>query len=341
MSQAQYRLMFEYRHLGSNMVSECPPSLDHPDEPMDVPGLTLDPDAYSYEAASDIDTDEEEEEDPHDVRELTWYPHATHFLAKVPHDDADWSRYLTSNADVLALCERVRVPLMFPGNQPHLNWAAFFAECARHLARAASDPPLASLFSLIFVGACHVALVDGCPKHIVHWGLKTCVRHCGVGEEELTDPMLDRLGESIITGFGILRDYAKVVGCRAHEIPMHVHNCLQLFQRCDSNCLLFIKKQIPSTYRPTTPLNSEYLELPTLVYKLLGAGRSKWKYKTIFQILCPEVTDEARADGSINMTDVLELNERDDGIAGVVGMVDHVDILICNAAFSSPMTLAT
>lgn len=47
-------------------------------------------------------------------------------------------------------------------------------------------------------------------------------------------------------------------------------DCLQLFQHCDSACFSFIKSRISSTYRPTVPLQSEYLEIPALVYELLG-----------------------------------------------------------------------
>ncbi|KAF4943891.1 hypothetical protein FGADI_13062 [Fusarium gaditjirri] len=150
-----------------------------------------------------------------------WHPHALHFLAQIPHSDADWSRYLRSNDDVGLLRHRLKLPSLFPGFQAHLDWPRFFNECTWHLARARNYPHLGSLFSLIFVAACHVALKDGCPREHVYNGLRACVRQRGISEDELTLPMLDRMRDGVITGIGILRQYSNVVGCRANEIPLH------------------------------------------------------------------------------------------------------------------------
>ncbi|KAF4335688.1 hypothetical protein FBEOM_10450 [Fusarium beomiforme] len=323
MSQTQFRLIFEYPHLGQNMVSESPPKLHSLDEPSEGGVLNLDPEAYSWEDGSDTETEDKEDfedDDPgsesnaYSAETMPWHPHALHFLAQVPQSDADWSRYLTTNNDVHSLCHRLKIPHLFPGFQAHLNWPRFFNECAWHLARACNNPPLGSLFSFIFVAACHVALVDGCPRKEVYKGLRACVRQCGVAEDELTLPMLDRVREGVITGIGILREYTKVVGCRANEIPLHVPGCLQMFQFCDPACFLFIKNHMSLAYRPTTPLKSEYLEIPALVYELLGGRHSKWEYQVISRILCPGETEEIRGYDSVDMTDVMEFDERDDVI---------------------------
>ncbi|KAF4440876.1 hypothetical protein FACUT_3092 [Fusarium acutatum] len=324
MSQFQYRWIFEYPHVGLNMVSESPPKLHNLHEPSDGSGPKMDRQACSHEIASDIDTDDEDDlGDSKDVKQDDpgsdsnqhsgrWHPHALHFLAQVPQSDDDWSRYLSSNVDVGSLCHRLRLPYLFPGIRAHLNWPRFFNECTWHLARASNNPSLGSLFSLIFVAACHVALIDGCPKEEVYNGLRACVRQCGISEEELTLPMLDRIREGVITGIGILREYSKVVGCRANEIPLHAHNCLQVFQCRNPACVRLIKQQISSTYRPTTPLESEYLEIPSLVYEVLGGRHSKWEYKAIYRILCPRETESICVYGNIDVTRVMEFDERDD-----------------------------
>ncbi|KAF5254072.1 hypothetical protein FANTH_1137 [Fusarium anthophilum] len=288
-SQSQYRWIFEYPHVGLNMVSESPPKLHSLDEPSDGSGPKIDPQTWSHGIASDTDSDGQDElgdskhakqDDPgsensqHNGR---WHPHALHFLAQVPQSDDDWSHYLSSNIMVGSLCHRLRLPYLFPGIRAHLDWPRFFNECTWHLARACNNPSLGSLFSLIFVAACHVAYIDGCPKEHVYNGLRACVRQCGISEEELTLPMLDRMREGVITGIGILRKYSEVVGCRANEIPLHAHNCLQVFQCRNPACIRLIKDQISSTYRPTTPLESEYLEIPSLVYEVLGGRHSKWE----------------------------------------------------------------
>ncbi|KAF5570261.1 hypothetical protein FPHYL_1337 [Fusarium phyllophilum] len=324
MSQFQYRWVFEYPQVGLNMVSESPPKLHSLHEPSDGSGPKVDPQACSHEIASDTETDDEDDMgDSKDVKQDDpgsdnnqpsgrWHPHALHFLAQVPQSDDDWSRYLSSNFDVGSLCHRLKLPYMFPGIRAHLDWPRFFNECTWHLARACNNPSLGSLFSLIFVAACHVALKDGCPREEVYKGLRACVRQCGISEEELTLPMLDRIREGVITGIGILREYSRVVGCRANEIPLHAHNCLQVFQCRNPACVRLIKQKIASTYRPTTPLESEYLEIPSLVYEVLGGRHSKWEYKTIYRMLCSQETQSICAYGSFDVTRVMEFEERDD-----------------------------
>ncbi|KAF5723564.1 hypothetical protein FMUND_1734 [Fusarium mundagurra] len=324
MSQFQYRWVFEYPHLGLNMVSEAPPKLHNLHEPSDGSGPKIDPQACSHEIASDTDTDEEDDldhskdvkqDDPGSVNNQHsggWHPHALHFLAQVPQSDDDWSHYLSSNVDVRSLCHRLKLPYLCPGIRAHLDWPRFFNECTWHLGRACNNPSLASLFSLIFVAACHVALKDGCPKEEVYNGLRACVRQCGIPEEELTLPMLDRIREGVITGIGILREYSKVIGCRANEIPLHAHNCLQVFQCRNPACVRLIKGKISSTYRPTTPLESEYLEIPSLVYEVLGGRHSKWDYKAIYRMLCPQETESICVYGIVDVTRVMEFEERDD-----------------------------
>ncbi|KAG4262574.1 hypothetical protein FPRO03_10804 [Fusarium proliferatum] len=324
MSQFQYRWIFEYPHVGLNMISESPPKLHNLHEPSDGSGPKIDPQACSHEIASDTDTDDEDDvgdskdvkqDDPgsdNDQHNGRWHPHALHFLAQVPQSDDDWSHYLRRNVDVGSLCHRLKLPYLFPGVRSRLDWPRFFIECTWHLGRACNNPSLGSLFSLIFVAACHVALKDGCPQEEVYKGLRACVRQCGISEEELTLPMLDRLREGVITGIGILREYSKVVGCRANEIPLHAHNCLEVFQCRNPACISLIKEQISSAYRPTTPLESEYLEIPSLVYEVLGGRHSKWEYKAIYRMLCPQETESICVYGNVDVTWVMEYDERDD-----------------------------
>ncbi|KAH7236268.1 hypothetical protein BKA59DRAFT_305407 [Fusarium tricinctum] len=321
MSQYQFRMLFECPHLGRNVVSESPPVFNAATELDEGPILGLDPEAFPYGSASDTDTgDEYEPEDDeseidcyrHRSIQTPWHPHALRFLTQLPQNDIEWSRYLSCNDDVRSLCHRLKIPSLYPGFQAHLDWSRLFDECTKHLADACRDPPLASLFSLVFVATCHVALSDGCPHETVFSGLSACLRQCGVADEELSKPMLDRVIEGVVTGIGILREYTMMVGCRANEIPLHVQDCLQIFQRCNSVCFASINNNIPSIYRPTTPLQSECLEIPALVYDLLGGRHSKWEYQVICQILCPGGTSGIIGYNNVDMTDVMELNERDD-----------------------------
>jgi hypothetical protein len=265
-------------------------------------GDTLIPDpnprAYPHKVISDTDVDDNEGPklawSPKDnmlfkIADAPWYPHALRFLSQVPQSDGDWSRHISCNDDIQSLCHSLKLPSDF---QDHIDWSRLFDECARHLAQACHNPPLASFFSLIFVATCQVALVGGCPRKTVLRGLEFCARHCGVAEDELTELVLDNVREGVITGIRLLKEYTRVVGCRANEIPLHsklkepryslcqnsvpkallAQDCLQLFRRCDSACFSFIQSHISSTYRPTTPLQSDCLEIPALVYDLLGGG---------------------------------------------------------------------
>ncbi|KAI8683252.1 hypothetical protein NCS56_00449400 [Fusarium sp. Ph1] len=279
---SQVRFLFEYPSVGRDVVSQSAPGVNRP-------AYGPDPEVCSYEDDSGSDSEDYESEDELGEPHLDWHPHAINFLAQVPQSDAAWSRYLNSNGDVRSLCHRLRLPFLYPGfRKDHLDWGRLFAECKWHLARACENPPLASLFSLLFIAACHVALVDGCPRETVFAGIRECVRQCGIWEYELTEPMLDRLREGAVKGIMILNEYARVVGARAHEIPIYTSNCMQLFMRCTPACITYVKSRIPFTYRPTAPLQSDCLEIPSLVYDILGGSGSKWEYREICEILQPE-----------------------------------------------------
>ncbi|UPK90805.1 hypothetical protein LCI18_001740 [Fusarium solani-melongenae] len=216
MSQA--RIIFEYPSVGRDVVSQSAPGIN-------CPTYGPDPEVCSYEDDSDSDSEDYENEDDFKESRPEWHPHAINFLSEVPQDDADWSRYLNTNRDVHSLCNSLRIPFLYPGFKDQVNWEKLFAECKWHLTRASQNPPLASLFALIFIAACHVALVNGCPRDIVLAGIRECVRECGIWEYELTEPMLDRLREGAVKGIMILSEYARVVGARAYEVPIHNVPC--------------------------------------------------------------------------------------------------------------------
>ncbi|KAF5018128.1 hypothetical protein F66182_9907 [Fusarium sp. NRRL 66182] len=225
------RIMFEYPHLARDLVSEFPPTLDAMRRPDDGPTRGPGPAIDLRSAASDTGADAAKEDDQivqqrvwtvaDGLRDAPWYPHALDFLARIPRSDADWSRHLSCNKDVRALRRRLKIPYLYPIVQVHLWWSNFFHECAWHLAQECTNPASASLFSLLFAAACHVALADGCPRDIVLQGLRACVENRGIFRGELTEPMLDRIREGVINQIAILRDYSRVLGCRANEIPLH------------------------------------------------------------------------------------------------------------------------
>ncbi|KAF4966040.1 hypothetical protein FSARC_6240 [Fusarium sarcochroum] len=313
MSQDHFRLIFEYPHLGQDMVSESPPRLNTIRDPGDGPTFGPDPEAYPYDAASDTDTDDEvdseddqqEADDNHKAKDAPWHPLALHFLAQVPQSDVDWSRYLSCNGDVRSLCHRLKIPYLYPGFQAHLDWSRLFDECTWHLARACNNPPLASLFSLIFVAACYVALVDGCPRETVLKGLKACVRQCGISEDELTEPMLDRVREGVITGIGILREYTRVVGCRANEIPLHaLRLCLLLFYQEPHPI------DIPADNSPPVRVPGD---TSSGIRPAWGAALQVGvRYQVICRILCSEGADEIVGYGNVDMIDVMEFDEQEE-----------------------------
>ncbi|RGP71134.1 hypothetical protein FLONG3_7262 [Fusarium longipes] len=279
----QLPFIFQYPHLSQDMLPVPPTELHSSGES----AFTLVPSlgTYRQRVISDtgmVDKDgleliwSEEYNTLIKAKDAPWYSHAIQFIAQIPQSDTDWSRHVSSNDDIQSLCNDLKLPYLYPEFQSHIDWSRLFDECAQHLARACDNPPLASLFSLIFVAACQVALDDGCPRETVLRGLGSCARHCGMAEDELTELVLDNVREG----------------------------------RCDSACFSFIQKRISSTYRPTVPLQSECLEIPALVYDLLGG---EVRYQVIVQILCPEKADGAYGYNSVDMTDVMEFDERDDG----------------------------
>lgn len=219
-TMSQVNFLFEYPSVGRDVVSQSAPGVNGPT-------YGPDPEVHPYEDDSGSDSedyeseaDDEEEEEKPEEPELDWHPNAINFLAQIPPDDAAWSSYLPRNGAVNSLCHRLRIPFLFPGIRGNMDWERFFAECKWHLARACNNPPLASLFTLVFIAACHIAAADGLPRAICLNGMRECVRQCGIWEYELTDPMIDRLREGAVKGIWILNEYTRAVGVRAHEIPL-------------------------------------------------------------------------------------------------------------------------
>ncbi|RSL85361.1 hypothetical protein CEP52_016161 [Fusarium oligoseptatum] len=286
---SQIRFLFEHPQVGRDIVSQSASVA------AGVPGPTYgpDPEVTPYDEDSGSDSEDYESEYDYDegpVIHDDWHPHAINFLAQVPQSDAAWSRYLNSNGDVYSLHSSRSAPCTLPGPATPPAWRPFF--------------------SFIFIAACHVGLVNGCPREIVLDGIRQCVRQCGIWEYDLTEPMLDRLREGAVKGIMLLYEFTRVIGSRAHELPLFIPDCLQLFMRCTPACITWFKSRIPSTYRPTTPLQSDRLEITSLVYSLLGGSKSKWQYQDICQILQPErVPLPLYKD--ICMIDVLEYDESD------------------------------
>ncbi|KAM5347045.1 hypothetical protein ACJ41O_010050 [Fusarium nematophilum] len=254
-----------------------------------------------------------ESQDEDGSGEPAWRPHAHLFLSQIPQDESTWSRHLLTNAEVRSLCNRIASPTSPFINPNHggggRSWSSLFTQCIFFLACASFHPPLASLFSVILVAACHVALVSGCPKHIVSQTLKECVSQCGVREAEVSDAMVDKVREGVIAGIDVLSEYARVIGPRANEIPLHASGFLRMAQHCTPSCRSYIKAHILSTYRPRTLAHdSEYLEIPALVYELFGGEKSAWKYEDISRILHPNAY-KMPIYKSIQMRLVLEYEE--------------------------------
>ncbi|KAL2689372.1 hypothetical protein Neosp_003425 [[Neocosmospora] mangrovei] len=262
----EVNILFEYPSVGRDVVSESAPGVKGPT-------YGPDPEVHPYEDDSgsdseDYESEEEEKEDPYP----DWNPRAINFLAKKPPSDEDWSSHLPRNGTVNSLFHRLRIPFLFPGLRGSIDWVKFFAECKWHLARACNEPALASLFTLVFIAAIHVSQVDGLPREYALNAMRECVRQCGIWEYELTEPMLKRLQSGATKGIWLLNEYTRTVGVRAHEMPLFT----------------YIKGRIPFTYRPTTPVHIECLEIPSMMYSMLGESKSKWDYQEIREILQPE-----------------------------------------------------
>ena len=230
MAEDQPRFTIKGPRPDHNMVSESPPEFHSTTGPSSTPTLILDPGTCPSRATSDTGPDNQESiasiycEQEETLRRATvapWYPYALRFLAQVPRSDADWSRHISCNRDIRSLCRQLKLPSLCQGFQGRLDWSRLFDECSQYLTQTCNNPPLASFFTIIFVATCQVALVKGCPRQIVLRGLESCARQCGVADNELTEIVLDSVREGVIIGIQLLKEYTRVVGCRANEIPLH------------------------------------------------------------------------------------------------------------------------
>lgn len=156
---------------------------------------------------------------------MVWLQHAQHFLSNIPRSDKAYSDVVPTNTGLFSLVRRLRLSDHPPDTRASFSWPRFFDECAAHLTYLQSEPPLASLFSLVFSAACQVALDDGCNPEIVLGGLRSCLSISRVNTEELRDVELREGCERIVRGIRLLADYAESIGPRAYEIPLHGKYC--------------------------------------------------------------------------------------------------------------------
>jgi hypothetical protein len=230
MPEDQPRFTIKGPQPSHNMVSESPSEFYSATGPSSTPTLILGPGTYPSRGTSDTGPDNQEsieavyseqEKILRRAADAPWYPYALRFLAQVPRSDADWSRHISCNRDIRSLCHQLKLPSLCQGFQGRLDWSRLFDECSQYLTQICNNPPLASFFSIIFVATCQVALVKGCPRKIVLRGLESCARQCGVADNELTEIVLDSVREGVIIGIQLLKEYTRVVGCRANEILLH------------------------------------------------------------------------------------------------------------------------
>ncbi|CAM1501648.1 Fc.00g036320.m01.CDS01 [Cosmosporella sp. VM-42] len=224
--------------------------------------------------------------DPEELQQRQW---CHRFLSQLPKSDAEWDSKLKVSGDVYKLFATITLSYNYAAFWAQMEWKILFEACLEFMDKIYDKPSLSSLFSVLFISTCHIAILAGCPKDLVNRKMRSCVGKCNVSVTFLGDEALEEMRMGVLKGIKLLSECVEILGYRAYELPLHMTDCLSTFQTFNPLCLPFLKEHLPKIYHPTTPLPSDSLFIPALVHQLLGGDECKWDYDDIRKALLPKV----------------------------------------------------
>ncbi|KAK7416989.1 hypothetical protein QQZ08_011787 [Neonectria magnoliae] len=239
------------------------------------------------------------------IVEYRWPTLATGFLSQIPQNNGDWENRNFSPDLVNDVANMFRLTHLPPGFCPKTDWPRFFTAALMQLAGLKFIPSAASLFSIVLVATCHIAVVEGCNMDVIDTTLRTCLILRGIPQAYITPEDLVDLRLGVLNGIDLLDECVSALGPRANEFPLYFTDCLFLFQNCTPRCFDYLLSFVTSICRPTHNITaSRNLGVPALVFQLLGGQGSSWDYDEISGILrfngeaCPlcEVPEPACCD---------------------------------------------
>ncbi|RMJ12622.1 hypothetical protein BHE90_009328 [Fusarium euwallaceae] len=186
------------------------------------------------------------------------------WMKRLPQGDEDWDNNSPSTPDDIQRL-RDRLTLSHIQSRHEMDWATLLDTYAA----AAKDfeGRELQLHSMVMVAACHVAYNNGLPRDDMLQAMAKCISG---GSDTLRSKRF-ALPKCILIG----DELASVLGVRAYELPLRVNSYFTFGQHFTSECFPLLREESAVAHRPTTPLPSEVLRIPSLVFDLCNGKVSR------------------------------------------------------------------
>ncbi|KAF4979089.1 hypothetical protein FZEAL_4649 [Fusarium zealandicum] len=192
------------------------------------------------------------------------------WMKRLPQGDEDWDNNCPSTPDDIQRL-RDRLTLSHIESRHEMDWTTLldaYASSAKDF-----EGRELQLHSMVMVAACHVAYNHGLSRDEMLQAMAKCING---GSDTLRSkrfalPKCIQIGDEL----------ANVLGVRAYELPLRVcsnpavNSYFTFGQHFTSECFALLREESAIAHRPSTPLPSEALRIPSLVFDLCNGKVSR------------------------------------------------------------------
>ncbi|KAH7019772.1 hypothetical protein EDB80DRAFT_870390 [Ilyonectria destructans] len=212
---------------------------------------------------------------------------AVNFLSHIPRRPRAWNAGVSDNNQIEAIRQSMLV--LEPQDAGRaMNWEFFFQACLFRLGYLRGHDRYASLFSLVILTICSIALVHGCNLDTVYATVRAVLLLSGGDGHDLTDRQLIRVLQGNIAGIAFLERMHSIIGSKAYELPLHDRDTIFMFSTINISSVELIMRGlalVPTPAGSITRLNSWRLHIPRLAYDVLGQEAFGWTFERVLSSL--------------------------------------------------------
>lgn len=146
---------------------------------------------------------------------------AIRFLSNIPRRPGTWNAGVSDNNQIDVIRQSMLVLEPTDAGRGAMSWEFFFQACIFRLGYLRGNDRHASIFSLVILAICSIALVNGCDKDTVYATVRAVLVLSGGDGYDLTHRQLLRVLQGNIAGIALLERMHEIIGIKAYEIPLH------------------------------------------------------------------------------------------------------------------------
>ncbi|KAH8659555.1 hypothetical protein BGZ61DRAFT_593960 [Ilyonectria robusta] len=220
---------------------------------------------------------------PRDQTEEVREYFAAMFLRNIPRRTAEWNAGVSDNIQIEAIRQSMLILEPEDAGRP-MNWEFFLQACIFRLGYLRGHDRHSTLFSLVILTICSIALVHGCRLNTVFATVRAVLLLSGGDGNDLTERQLMRVLQGNVAGIALLERMNSYIGGKAYELPIHDRDIIFMFSTINIDSVEFILRGligVPTPTGPMTRLNSCHLHIPRLAYDVLGREAFGWSMEHV------------------------------------------------------------